>query len=216
MWIGRACLPITAPWLSVLMRATSPLCFWFFFNLFYFVGVEGRYCCSYWRTITPSSLFQGHCRGRVSGSTSARRCQPFWGRLGELDASREGEGRVLWGAICHFVKAASCSDVWTVFFFSVIENECDWRSGRGAFELPSIIPALGDSYLCLQLTHREAEPWSKSKLDQNWLSTPHLDVSTDVGGSPCRKNTATYNSITSYFLDSTICFLSLQSQCNIF
>lgn len=86
--------------------------------------------------------------------------------------SREREGRVQQ----HFVITTACSDVWAHIlpFRKKMWLRGSERSKQktGAFEAPGIVLALWETYLYLQHTHREAELWSKSRLDQSWLRSP--------------------------------------------
>lgn len=193
MWISRARLPVPASWLSVLMRAVSPL--WFFFFILW--GLR-----NYIAAVIEAQLLL-HLRLKVTAEEGCQARQApggashfegGWGSSMHLGKGKEEcfeEQNVILSKLPHVLMRG-------LFFFPVIENKCDWRRVRGAFELPSIMLALWESYLSLQLTHRRAEPWSRSKLDQNCQSTTHR---ADVGGSPCRDSTVTYSSITSYCLD---------------
>lgn len=76
-----------------------------------------------------------------------------------------------------------------IFFFfsirkSVIEGDWEEQAEMGAFEPPSIVPALWESYLCLQHTHTgrlscgAGAGWIRAD-----LAALHLDVSADGEGS---------------------------------
>lgn len=184
--------------------------FFFFFN--YFVGVEGRYCCSYWHKITPSSLSQGHCRGMVSGSMSARRCQSFWGRLGEPDASREGEGSA---ARSNMSFCQSCLVFWCVdcFFFMIEEEE---PLSFPAFCRPCETPIFVCSSHTGRLSHRARASWTRI----DWA--PHIWM---MWGAPLMWRVAPVQIILFYYilffiffsiyqlLISPIYFLSIYFKC---
>lgn len=105
-----------------------------------------------------------------------RRCQPFWGEVGSLMNPRKDRGVCGEGQFCQIYSMFWCVCRVILFFSSfgksVIEGDWEEQAKMGAFELPSILLALWESYLCLQQPHREAELWSKSRLDQSWLSSP--------------------------------------------
>lgn len=92
----------------------------------------------------------------------------------ELDESGEGEGSVQQGVISHFVNATTCSYVEADFFS--IRKLCDRETERSKQKRePLSCPALGPLRvlsLSAAHTHWEDELWSKSRLDQSWLSSP--------------------------------------------